>query len=147
MANKTVQYLNIGQIHKDDIFYRYKMPAIESVFEGKGNGSKTKIVNIDQVAYALDRSELMIMKYYSIILGTSVKGNIMRGNHPSDELTKILNMFIDTYVLCKKCTNPETTLKSKTLGLRATSKACGEIYYISDNSTIDAMTKILMNKK
>jgi len=39
----------------DDIFYRYKMPKLMAKVEGNGNGIKTVLPNIKEVAKALSR--------------------------------------------------------------------------------------------
>ncbi len=38
-----------------DQFYRYKMPKLMAKVEGKGNGIKTVIVNMVEIAKALNR--------------------------------------------------------------------------------------------
>lgn len=39
----------------DDKFYRYRMPLLETKIEGKGNGIKTVIPNMSDIARALSR--------------------------------------------------------------------------------------------
>lgn len=39
----------------DDIYYRYKMPVLKAKVEGKGNGIKTVIENMADIAKAMDR--------------------------------------------------------------------------------------------
>lgn len=46
--------LNINR-NVDDMFYRYKMPRLLAKVEGKGNGIKTVVVNMPEVAKALNR--------------------------------------------------------------------------------------------
>ena len=46
--------LNVNR-ENSDAFYRYKMPALNAKVEGKGNGIKTVVVNMPEIAKALQR--------------------------------------------------------------------------------------------
>ncbi len=46
--------LNINR-QVEDVFYRYKMPRLIAKVEGKGNGIKTVIANMTEIAKALNR--------------------------------------------------------------------------------------------
>ena len=58
-----------------DAFYRYKMPRLRAKVEGKGNGIKTVIVNMIDVAKAIGRpatcmlllSLLLLLFYFKIL--------------------------------------------------------------------------------
>lgn len=50
----TPKMINIRRDVQDS-FYRYKMPKLQAKVEGKGNGIKTLIVNMVDVAKALHR--------------------------------------------------------------------------------------------
>ena len=41
-----------------DLYYRYKMPRLVSKIEGKGNGIKTVVSNMVDIAKALNRPPL-----------------------------------------------------------------------------------------
>lgn len=56
-----------------DIFYRYKMPRISAKVEGKGNGIKTVIVNMAEVAKALGRPATYPTKYFGCELGAQTQ--------------------------------------------------------------------------
>jgi hypothetical protein len=58
---------NIGNANADDQFYRYKMPPIQSKIEGRGNGIKTNVVNMVDVAKALARPASYTTKYMGCV--------------------------------------------------------------------------------
>lgn len=48
-------YTNMMQQDNPDPFYRYKMERLQAKIEGKGNGIKTVVVNLNNVAQSLGR--------------------------------------------------------------------------------------------
>lgn len=99
-----------------DQFYRYKMPRIIAKVEGKGNGIKTVLVNMGEVAKALNRPATYPTKYFGCELGAQTQLDtkndryIVNGAHEAGKLQDILDGFIRRYVLCSSCSNPETVL-------------------------------------
>nr|CAB3241987.1 eukaryotic translation initiation factor 5 [Phallusia mammillata] len=114
-----------------DVFYRYKMPSIIAKVEGKGNGVKTVIVNMVDIAKALGRPATYTCKFFGCELGAQTQFDlkhdryIVNGSHESGRLQEMLDVFIKKFVLCQECDNPETTMvvKRGTIGLVC--KACG----------------------
>lgn len=51
-----------------DMFYRYKMPKLLAKVEGKGNGIKTVIVNMVDIAKALGRPPTCKFIWLKLIL-------------------------------------------------------------------------------
>ncbi|XP_055312830.1 eukaryotic translation initiation factor 5 [Sitodiplosis mosellana] len=116
-----------------DLFYRYKMPRISAKVEGKGNGIKTVIVNMAEVAKAIGRPATYPTKYFGCELGAQTQFDykherfIVNGSHDPEKLQDLLDGFIRKYVLCPECDNPETDLKvqSKKGTISQSCKACG----------------------
>jgi len=116
-----------------DQFYRYKMPKIIAKVEGKGNGIKTVIVNMVDVAKALARPPAYPTKFFGCELGAQTqidKKNdryIVNGSHNSDKLQEILDGFVEKFVLCEECDNPETAflVQPKKEKITSTCSACG----------------------
>lgn len=116
-----------------DQFYRYKMPRLIAKVEGKGNGIKTVIVNMVDVAKALNRPPTYPTKFFGCELGAQTQFDtkndryIVNGSHEANKLQDMLDGFIRKFVLCSECDNPETDLhvnpKKQTIG--AWCKACG----------------------
>lgn len=117
----------------NDTFYRYKMPKLSCKVEGKGNGIKTVIVNMKEVAEAIYRRPNYVTKYFGSELGTQTLIDektpryVVNGAHDANKLQDILDGFIKKFVLCSNCANPETslTVKKKTGLVHYKCKACG----------------------
>ncbi|KAJ1818194.1 eukaryotic translation initiation factor 5 [Coemansia sp. RSA 2599] len=107
--------INIRRDTKDQ-FYRYKMPRLQGKIEGKGNGIKTVLPNIVEVSRALSRPPAYATKYFGSELGAQTKIEekndkyIVNGAHEVSKLQDLLYNFIDKFVLCGDCKNPETDL-------------------------------------
>jgi translation initiation factor 5 len=109
------------------------MPKLQAKVEGKGNGIKTVIVNMVDVAKALGRPPTYPTKYFGCELGAQTQFDfkderyIVNGSHDATKLQDLLDGFIKKFVLCPECDNPETTLtvQTKKEVLNQTCKACG----------------------
>jgi len=125
--------LNVNR-NVQDAFYRYKMPRLVAKVEGKGNGIKTVIVNMVDIARALARPPTYVTKYFGCELGAQTQFDIkaeryiVNGCHDSGKLQDMLDGFIKKFVLCEQCENPETVLKVKKNMIGASCKACGHIF-------------------
>lgn len=82
------------------------------------------------------RSELTlepdVIKYFGFELGAQTNNNpaddrwIINGAHESSKLQDHLDGFINKFVLCKKCKNPETDVQIKDEHIMLDCKACGQ---------------------
>ena len=128
-----------------DAFYRYKMPKIQSKIEGKGNGIKTVVSNMVEVAKALNRPPTYVTKFFGNELGSIVHCDdktgryIVNGAHDAEKLASLLDAFIGKFVLCPACDNPETdlTVEGRDAVVFRTCKACGH------RSTVDMGHKLI----
>jgi len=116
-----------------DPFYRYKMEHIQSKIEGKGNGIKSVIVNLSSIAHSLGRDPAYVVKFFGFELGAQVTANpsddryIINGAHDAAKLQDSLDGFINKFVICKQCKNPETDLIVMKDGrIIRDCKACGQ---------------------
>ncbi|KAG8866043.1 hypothetical protein FRC20_009147 [Serendipita sp. 405] len=117
----------------DDKFYRYRMPVMLTKVEGRGNGIKTVVPNMSDVAKALSRPPQYTTKFFGCELGAQTildeKADrwIVNGEHSSTRLRELLDVFIEKFVLCAACKNPETDLViTKTEDIIRDCKACGQ---------------------
>lgn len=125
--------INIPRTVEDE-FYRYKMPKLVAKVEGRGNGIKTVIVNMVDIATSLERPPSYPTKYFGFELGAQTKCDekndkwIVNGRHDQETLAALLDGFIEKFVLCKTCGNPETIMAvSKAPSIELRCMACGNI--------------------
>ncbi|PIN15856.1 Translation initiation factor 5 (eIF-5) [Handroanthus impetiginosus] len=139
---------NIGAGNKDDAFYRYKMPKMITKIEGRGNGIKTNIVNMVDIAKALGRPASYTTKYFGCELGAQSKfdektgTSHVNGAHDTAKLAGLLENFIKKFVQCYGCGNPETEIiitKSQMINLKCA--ACG---FISEVDMRDKLTTFII---
>uniref|UniRef100_A0A915I2B6 Eukaryotic translation initiation factor 5 n=1 Tax=Romanomermis culicivorax TaxID=13658 RepID=A0A915I2B6_ROMCU len=124
--------ININR-NVEDAFYRYKMPRLLAKVEGKGNGIKTVVANMVDIAKALNRPPTYPTKYFGCELGAQTQFDlkndryIVNGDHDAVKLQDLLDGFIKKFVLCQECDNPETTLTVKGQKITLSCKACGHV--------------------
>ena len=125
--------INIGG-DENDINYRYKMPPLLTKIEGRGNGIKTVILNMVEVAKALHTEPqcmsllfdvfVIIMyiylicynidptKFFGIEVGAVSQWEkkrdvaIVNGKHDKKDLQVSLKKFVRQFILCPKCKLP-----------------------------------------
>lgn len=126
-----------------DLYYRYKMPRLVSKIEGKGNGIKTVVSNMVDIAKALNRPPDYVTKYFGSEVGSltvcdeKAARYIVNGAHEAEKLQNVLDGFISKFVLCPGCENPETDLTiSKDGTIWRNCKACGH------RATVDMIHKL-----
>jgi len=131
----------------DDPQYRYKMPRLITKKEGRGNGSKTCIVNMGDVARAVKRPPQYTTKWFGHELGAqSTYTNkesegvraIVNGHHDTPIFQTMLDKFIDKYVLCENCRLPEIDMHIKKGKICAKCAACGWSGELDNNHRLAA---------
>lgn len=115
----------------DDPSYRYKMPRVVGKVEGRGNGIKTVLMNVTDVAASLNREAPEITKFFGCELGSQTTyaadtdRAIVNGAHRDQDLQNHLSRYIEYFVLCKNCRLPETHYKIKDGMISQKCLACG----------------------
>lgn len=133
------QRINIGGV-KDD-HYRYTMEKMITKIESRGNGIKTVIVNMTNVAKDLKVPADYPTKYFSAVLGASNESKdgkfVIKGSFTQTHLEGVLQEFIRKFVLCPKCSLPETDMTVKGDMVHLDCKAC------SHHAVVDPREKLV----
>eukprot|EP01067_Filipodium_phascolosomae_P002201 Filipodium_phascolosomae@DN2325_c0_g1_i1.p1 len=114
--------------------YRYRMPKVVAKIEGRGNGIKTNVANMAEVAAALKCQPAYPVKFFGSELGAQSSFTekdqkaIVNGAHEARVLQQLIDQFIERFVLCQACKLPEMILylKGKKNGtVNGKCSACG----------------------
>ncbi|GKT32119.1 Eukaryotic translation initiation factor 5 [Aduncisulcus paluster] len=111
--------------------YRYRMPEMALRKEGRGNGIRTIIENMRDLATALNRPTEIVTKWFGFEVGSYTKYDKttgfarIAGVHSLKDLNAHLKVFIDHYVMCPKCGLPETVFVPDGDKTECHCKACG----------------------
>eukprot|EP00457_Paulinella_chromatophora_P006171 gb/GEZN01006189.1/.p1 GENE.gb/GEZN01006189.1/~~gb/GEZN01006189.1/.p1 ORF type:complete len:404 (+),score=91.49 gb/GEZN01006189.1/:218-1429(+) len=124
---------NIGG-DQGDKFFRYKMPDLMSKVEKPNtNGQQTVILNIAEISKALKINPEYPTRFFGYELGAQATFMdtsdrtcaILKGIHQPLELRKLLEKFIQMFILCPTCKLPETKLSCRRKNVVATCASCG----------------------
>lgn len=110
----------------DDPFYRYQMPEVVVSHET----GKTIIQNLKEISEFLFRDPAHILKFLSMsfgCIGTSDQKYVLNGDFDSKRIQNGIYDFIDRFVLCKECGNPETKFLFGEV-LKRSCSSCGGIF-------------------
>ena len=124
----------------NDSSYRYKMPALSTTIAGKGNGIFTIVNNLNEVAKFLNHPPSLLIKFLSVYLGSMCNEEkvSITGGYKTDELQKVLQIYINRFVICPACGVPETipNLKGskKNITIELKCSACGKLSEIICNN-------------
>jgi len=111
--------VNIGGKEGDEN-HRYKMPALQTKIEGRGNGIKTVLVNIVEVCKPLRTQPDWVTKFFGMENGALSRFDpkrmvgIVNGAHQATEFQKDLKTYVNDFILCPKCKLPELQTKVDT---------------------------------
>jgi len=87
------------------------------------------VLNLDHIAKQLERPSDYILKFIGFECNAPVASQnnkyTVGGDRKQEELQKILDIFIDKYILCSQCQNPETILTVKKGNILLKCRACG----------------------
>ncbi|KAM0676270.1 Eukaryotic translation initiation factor 5A-1 [Gurleya vavrai] len=113
-----------------DYFARYQMPSLEVSYEGKATNTKTILKNISCICKSLNRDLSIIPKFIEIEKGFKIETKndkfSIKGMHRPEDLQNAIYDFIDMFVLCGVCNNPETLYKLNCENVFMECLACGE---------------------
>jgi len=127
---------------QNDSTYRYKMDKIQTKIEGRGNGIKTVLCNVVDIAGAMRTDPRYVTKYLGIQFGAQSNWDskrdvgIVNGAHQAKEMQEQLFGLIELFILCPQCHLPELVHKVKKTTVGAKCYSCGWVGAIRSQHNI-----------
>ena len=112
-----------------DPFYRYQMPAL--ICRQRHSNKKVAIVNMPQVARALNRPPEEVVKYLGQVLSSNgsysakTREYLVGGTYTTATLQQKLLDYCEAFVVCGLCRNPETEYRVRRNAVFLKCLACG----------------------
>lgn len=134
----------------NDQFCRYKMQSAIVVEES----NKTLIKNLNNIGKDLKRHPVHILKFLACSFGCSVK--IIDGENPkyyltgsfsSDKIQNGIFNFINLFVLCLNCGNPETKFILDNNVLKRKCNSCGNLFEQESHKIVSIFIKDINDDK
>jgi len=112
-------------------FERFEIPRVQSIIQG----SKTIIANFARIAQIFRRDVDHLQKYLLRELATP--GNldgprlVLNRKISSSLINQKIEQYASTFVICKECGKPDTTLNKEDRFTYIKCQACGAKHYIN----------------
>ena len=104
---------------------RFHIPEVDSTIEG----NRTFFRNFKDIVSTLNRTDAHFLKFFTNEMGTSgsIEGTrgVFQGKHPRASLAKLLERYVQDYVLCPECGKPDTRFISQNRVDLMKCDACG----------------------
>jgi translation initiation factor 2 subunit 2 len=92
-------------------------------------GNRTVITNFKEICDYLNRDPQHVLKFLSAELATAatIEGGriVFQGKFSDDGLTKLLNRYVQDFVICPACTRPDTKITKEGRISFLVCEACG----------------------
>lgn len=136
METSTKVYLTNNEMDLFDPNFRYQINKLRFRKATKKGRITTIIENLDEFCAGLEIPSNVLLSVIGRELATRTSTDATQCTHSlqGDVDVKRINVvvytFIQSFVLCVNCSNPEVILRAKKDKIKQTCKACGNIQYL-----------------
>ena len=121
LLNRAKSVMLINNVSKE----RFQPPSPSSSI----SGNRTILHNFKEISDVLVRDQSHLLKFLSGELATSgiIEGGraIFQGKFEQRTLTRLINLYIDKYVICPVCSRPDTHIVKENRLFFKKCDACG----------------------